>query len=57
MRRLDDETTHLAGQVEQDFRHRLARAGSRGRQLDYQDLEDRLRECFEFGLAQLPRYS
>jgi hypothetical protein len=50
MHRLDDETTHMAGQVEQDLRHRF-----RGREagLDYGDLEDRLRECFEYGLGQL----
>jgi hypothetical protein len=52
MRRLDDETTHLAGQVEQDLRHRFA---SRGRQPSYEDLEDRLRECFEYGLGQIGR--
>ena len=52
MRRLDDDTTHLAGQAEQDLRHKL-----RGR--DYRpvsdDIEDRLRECFEYGLSQLPQ--
>ena len=50
MRRLDDETTHLAGEAEQDLRHRL-----RGRkpQPSYEDLEDRLRECFEYALARL----
>ena len=46
MRRLDDETTHLAGQVEQDLRHRLA---GQAPELAYDDLEDRLRECFEYG--------
>jgi hypothetical protein len=50
MHRLDDETTHLAGQVEQDLRHRFA---GRDRQPAYEDLEDRLRECFEYGLSQL----
>lgn len=51
MHRLDDDTTHLAGQVEQDLRHKL-----RGREYrpDYDDIEDRLRECFEYGLSQLP---
>ncbi len=52
MRRLDDETTQLAGQVEQDLRHR-----SRGRadQPSYEDLEDRLRECFEYARGRLKR--
>lgn len=50
MRRLDDETTHLAGQVEQDLRHRLKGGGAPPA---YEDLEDRLRECFEYGLGQL----
>ncbi len=50
MDRLDDETTHLTGQVEQDLRQRF-----RGQdpQPDYTDLEDRLRECFEYGLSQI----
>jgi hypothetical protein len=50
MHRLDDETTHLAGQTEQDLRHRF-----RGSETppDYAGLEDRLRECFEYGLGQL----
>jgi hypothetical protein len=50
LHRLDDDTTHLAGQVEQDLRQKLK---SRGYQPDYDDLEDRLRECFEYGLSQL----
>ena len=50
MRRLDDETTHLAGHVEQDLRHRL-RGKDTG--LSYEDLEDRLRECFEHALGRL----
>jgi hypothetical protein len=50
MHRLDDETTHMAGQVEQDLRHRFR---SRHHQPEYGDLEDRLRECFEYGLGQL----
>lgn len=50
MRRLDDETTNLVGQVEQDLRHRWR---SRNDQLDFTDLEDRLRECFEHGLERL----
>ncbi len=52
MHRLDDDTTHLAGQVEQDLRHRFAGRGDRP---TYEELEDRLRECFEYGLSQLPR--
>lgn len=52
MHRLDDDTTHLAGQVDQDLRHRFA--GS-DRRAAYEELEDRLRECFEYGLSQLPR--
>ena len=48
--RLDDETTHLVGEVEQDLRHRLRNHGD---QPDYDDLEDRLRECFEYALGQL----
>lgn len=48
--RLDDETTHLAGQVEQDMRRRFA---GREQPPTYEDLEDRLRECFEYGLSQL----
>jgi hypothetical protein len=52
MHRLDDETTHIAGQVEQDLRHQFA---GRTPQPAYEDLEDRLRECFEYGLSQLPR--
>lgn len=50
MHRLDDDTTHLAGQVEQDLRHKLK---GRGYQPDSDDIEDRLRECFEYGLSQL----
>jgi len=51
MHRLDDDTTHLCGQVEQDLRHKLR---NRGYQPDCDDIEDRLRECFEYGLSQLP---
>jgi hypothetical protein len=50
MRRLDDETTHLAGEVDQELRRHFR---VRDLALDYADLEDRLRECFEYGLAQL----
>jgi hypothetical protein len=50
MHRLDDETTTLAGQVEQDLRHRFR---GRGAQSDYSELEDRLRECFEHALGQI----
>lgn len=51
MHRLDDDTTHLAGQIEQDMRYKLR---TRGYRPDYDDIEDRLRECFEYGLSQLP---
>ena len=50
MRRLDDETTTMAGEVEQDLRHRFR--GREGRP-DYEELEDRLRECFEHALGQI----
>lgn len=50
MRRLDDETTTLAGQVEQDLRRRFR---SRETWLDYEELEGRLRECFEHGLVRI----
>jgi len=50
VRRLDDETTNLAGQVEQDLRQRWR---GRSDQPDVADLEDRLRECFEHGLSRL----
>ena len=53
MRRLDDETTHLAGQVEQDLRHRRRGYESAPQDLGYEDIEDRVRECFEQGLRQL----
>jgi hypothetical protein len=48
--RLDDETTHLADQVEQDLRRRFA---GREHPPPYEDLEERLRECLEYGLSQL----
>jgi hypothetical protein len=48
MHRLDDETTLMAGQVEQDIRRHFK---DRDAPLDYDDLEDRLRECFEHGLG------
>jgi hypothetical protein len=50
MHRLDDDTTHMAGQVEQDLRHKLK---SRDLRPEYDEIEDRLRECFEYGLSQL----
>ncbi len=52
MHRLDDETTTLAGQVDQDLRHRFP---GRGEQPAFEEIEDRLRECFEYGLSRLPR--
>jgi hypothetical protein len=50
MRRLDDETTHLVGEVEQDLRHRLRNQPGPH---SFDDLEDRLRECFEQALTHL----
>jgi hypothetical protein len=54
MYRLDDETIHLAGQVEQDLRHKARRNASFSFATDpalSDDLEDRLRECFEQALG------
>jgi hypothetical protein len=48
--RLDDETTHLAGEVDQDLRHKLR---DRRMDIEYVEVEDRLRECFEYALGQL----
>jgi hypothetical protein len=48
--RLDDETTQLAGEVDQDLRHKLR---DRQMDIDYAEVEDRLRECFEYALGQL----
>jgi hypothetical protein len=53
MHRLDDETTHLAGEVEQDLRRRVR---DRDVASDPDDLEDRLRECFEYGLGRLDTF-
>jgi len=50
MQRLDDETTTLAGQIEQDLRQRWR---DRDHPPEIVDLEDRLRECLEYGLARL----
>jgi hypothetical protein len=50
MRRLDDDTTDLACRVEQDLRRWLR---DRGPQPSYDELEDRLRECFEQGMRHL----
>jgi hypothetical protein len=47
--RLDDETTHLAGEVDQELRRRLRESGI---VVDYAEVEDRLRECFEYALGQ-----
>jgi len=49
MNRLDDETTSLAGQVEQDLRQQ-SRGGSRPA---YEEIEERVRECFEHALGGL----
>ena len=43
MARLDDETVDMVGRLDQDLR-RLCR--DRGPQPPYEDLEDRVRECF-----------
>ena len=48
--RLDDETTHLADQVDQDLHRRFA---GREHQPAFEEVEDRLRECLEYGLSQL----
>ena len=50
MHRLDDDTTHMAGQIEQDLRHKLK---GQAYELDYDDIEDRLRECFEYGVRSM----
>ncbi len=50
MHRLDDETVHLVGQVEQDLRHR-SKGLPPADQFD--ELEDRLRECFEYAWGRL----
>jgi hypothetical protein len=50
LHRLDDETTHLAGEVDQELRRRLRESGVA---VDYTEVEDRLRECFEYALGQL----
>jgi hypothetical protein len=59
MYRLDDETVHMAGAVEQDLRHRSRRGTTKFLELDpamSDDLEDRLRECFENTLDRLTEY-
>lgn len=50
MNRLDDETTHLVGQLEQDLRQRTR---DRVPPLSYADLEERVRESFEHGRERL----
>jgi hypothetical protein len=50
LHRLDDETTHLAGELDQDLRRKLRGTSI---ELDYSEVEDRLRECFEYALGQL----
>ena len=50
MRRLDDETTHLVGEVEQDLRHKIRNTAAL---VSFDELEDRLRECFEHALVRL----
>lgn len=55
MYRLDDDTVHLAGQIEQDLRHKARRGGDSVMDdpTASDDLEDRLRECMESALARL----
>lgn len=56
MYRLDDETVHLAGQVEQELRHKARRDVTLSFATDpalSDDLEDRLRECFERALDRI----
>lgn len=57
MRRLDDETMHLVGHVEQDLLHRRRKClGPEPSWDDVDmsvDLEERLRECFEYALGRL----
>ena len=50
MARLDDETTGMVGELEQDLRRRTR---DEGPQPPYDDLEDRVRECFEQALTRL----
>jgi hypothetical protein len=50
MRRLDEETTQLAGETHQDLHRRMR---GQGGSVDYGEVEDRLRECFEYALGQL----
>jgi hypothetical protein len=50
LHRLDDETTQLAGEVHQDLRQRLRGTAT---DIDYVEVEDRLRECFDYALNQL----
>jgi acyl-homoserine lactone acylase PvdQ len=56
MYRLDDETTQLAGQTEQELIQRMRRNPSVVFESDpalSDDLEDRMRECFEYALDKL----
>ena len=50
MKRLDDETIHFAGQAEQEIRRHLR---DRREPVAVDDLEDRVRECFEVALDRL----
>jgi hypothetical protein len=53
MYRLDDETTHLAGEIEQEIIRRIRRNPNLAFEPDpamIDDLEDRVRECFEYAL-------
>jgi hypothetical protein len=55
MQRLDDETTGLAGSVAQDLRR--PKRGAPGvvgfAESDFDELEERLRECFEYARGRL----
>ena len=56
MFRLDEETVQLAGQIEQDLRHKVQRNSilDFSSTLDDSDtIEDRLRECFEAALERI----
>ena len=58
MFRLDDETVHMAGEIEQDLRRRAQKSSTKFVfDLNSSDnLEDRLRECFETALEKMNPY-
>lgn len=56
MHRLDDETTRVAGEIEQDLRAKWKKGGDvslAGVPGLSDDLEDRVRECFQYALGRL----